>query len=126
MEASLSGHIEMVGAIYNEDEIAKILMKAKFFIHPGAVGLSILHALSYNIPVITHNDGNNHMPEFCVLEDGVNSLLYDNKQGLLSTVKSALSLPRADYQQLAKNCSDVPEYSHNTRVMAERFIQAMK
>ncbi len=124
-DKKLTDNIVMLGAIYDEDAIAKVFLKAKYFIHPGAVGLSILHALSYNIPVITHDNSDEHMPEFCVLEDGVNCLLYGQLHGPYEVVEKALNMPRRLYYQMSRKCSYIPKNKYNTEVMANRFIESV-
>lgn len=63
--------------IYDEREIAKIFLGADLLISPGNVGLNCIHALSYGLPVITHNNFNNQMPEHESIKQGFNGILHN-------------------------------------------------
>lgn len=63
--------------IYDEREIAKIFLGADLLISPGNVGLNCIHALSYGLPVITHNNFNNQMPEHESIKQGFNGILHE-------------------------------------------------
>lgn len=63
--------VEFVGEKYG-DEVVPYFKCADIFVYPSGIGLSILHALSYGLPVITTNNYNLHFPEVELLEPGVN------------------------------------------------------
>lgn len=65
-----------LGAIYDEHVLGGVFASATVFAYPVAVGLSIVHALNYGVPVITSDNPDCHNPEFDVLVPGHNSLLY--------------------------------------------------
>lgn len=65
-----------LGPIYDERTLSAVFASANVFVYPVAVGLSILHALNYGLPVITSDNPDCHNPEFDVLNPGTNSLLY--------------------------------------------------
>jgi glycosyltransferase involved in cell wall biosynthesis len=64
------------GAIYDEQELAPWFLCADALVNPGAIGLSLLHAFSYGLPVVTHSDQRRHGPEIAALIDGRNGLLF--------------------------------------------------
>ncbi|THH34566.1 glycosyltransferase [Neolewinella litorea] len=63
------------GALYDKDVIP-IFKKSEIFALPGKVGLSIVHALSYGLPVITTNE-DIHSPEVAILQSGVNGSFFE-------------------------------------------------
>lgn len=65
-----------VGSMRNQDDMAPWFLSAKAFVYPGAIGLSILHSLSYGLPVIVHGNKERQMPEFEMMEDGKTGLLF--------------------------------------------------
>ncbi|MFW8602473.1 glycosyltransferase family 4 protein [Desulfobacterota bacterium M19] len=65
-----------LGAIYNEETLAPWFLSADCFVFPGAIGLSLLHAFAYGLPVITHNIIKEHNPEIAALKNGKNGLLF--------------------------------------------------
>jgi glycosyltransferase involved in cell wall biosynthesis len=68
--------VRFEGAIYDEMALAPWMLGAALLVHPGAIGLSLLHAFGYGLPVVTSDDRLPHGPEIEALADGENSLLY--------------------------------------------------
>lgn len=64
------------GAIFDEAELAPWMLCASAFAYPVAIGLSILHAFGYGVPVVTSDDFASHNPEIEALRPGENGLLY--------------------------------------------------
>lgn len=73
----LSHRIIMVGAAYDEPHIAYWMTKSHLFVYPGSVGLSVIHALAYALPVVIHSTYSEHGPESTVVEDGVNGFVFE-------------------------------------------------
>jgi glycosyltransferase involved in cell wall biosynthesis len=72
----LGDGVRFVGAVFEEAELAPWFMSAEVFVYPGAVGLSLLHAFGYGLPVITHGNRKHQMPEFHALSPGANGLVF--------------------------------------------------
>lgn len=66
-----------LGAIYDEEELAKLFMGACAVISPGKVGLLAMHALSYGAPVLTHGDLERQMPEVEAVLPGVTGAFFE-------------------------------------------------
>jgi glycosyltransferase involved in cell wall biosynthesis len=60
-----------VGACYDEATLAAYFLASNVTISPGNVGLTCMHSLGYGVPVITHDDPNEQMPEWEAIEVGV-------------------------------------------------------
>ncbi len=75
-ELGLGEALVMPGAVYGEAEIAPWFCAASVFCYPAFMGLSLLHAFSYGLPVVTGNDLPGHGPEIDALRDGENGLLF--------------------------------------------------
>jgi glycosyltransferase involved in cell wall biosynthesis len=71
----LEEFVVLHGAKYGV-EAHDIFSKATLFVHPGPIGLSVIHALSFGLPVITSNDGGRLKPEVEAITDGVNGSFY--------------------------------------------------
>jgi glycosyltransferase involved in cell wall biosynthesis len=112
--------IRWLGPVYDEDQLAPWFLSSQVLVHPGAVGLSLLHAFGYGLPVITHDNSEEHMPEFAVLEPGLNGEVfrYADLQSMIATIAKSLSTEKGgmtDYAlQTVRN-------RFNTQVMAQRF-----
>lgn len=72
----VSSRIIWVGAMRDQMLMAPWFLSANVFVYPGAIGLSIMHAFAYGLPVITHGCEDHQMPEFEVLKEGTNGLTF--------------------------------------------------
>jgi len=76
-ELGVAERVIWVGATRDQEVMAPWFLAARLFVYPGAIGLSILHAFSYGLPVVTHSNVNHQMPEFEVMEDGKTGAVFD-------------------------------------------------
>ena len=112
------------GAIYDESKLAKLFNSATFLVHPGAIGLSALHSLSYSVPIVTHDNPYEHMPEFSVLSHLKNSFLYSSETNLSKVLRDIFSIDNDEYIKLIYSCSEVVRNKYNSRVMAKRLLES--
>jgi glycosyltransferase involved in cell wall biosynthesis len=75
-EAGLADRVRFVGELYDEDQLAPWFLSAAVFAYPVAIGLSILHAFGYGVPVVTSDDIASHNPEIEALRPNQNGLRY--------------------------------------------------
>lgn len=120
-------HISWLGAIYEEEELAPWFLVSQCLIHPGAIGLSLLHAFGYGLPVITHDNAQNQMPEIAALKDGWNGLLYreNDPNALLERVIELLQ-DDVRLNRMRANALDVATTEFNTQIMASRFAELIR
>lgn len=72
----LDEHVIFTGSIYNEIELAPWMLSATLFCYPQNIGLSILHAFGYGLPVVTGDNIAGHNPEIDALQPDSNGLLF--------------------------------------------------
>jgi glycosyltransferase involved in cell wall biosynthesis len=84
-------NVSWLGEIYDEERLAPWFLKACCLLYPGAIGLTLLHAFAYGLPVVTHSSRRLHGPEIAALVDGENGLLFEkgNVEDLCSKVRGA-------------------------------------
>ena len=72
----LANRVHFAGAIYDETQLAPWFLSASAFCYPTNVGLSILHAFGYGVPIVTSDrlDANN--PEIEALTPDENGLTF--------------------------------------------------
>jgi glycosyltransferase involved in cell wall biosynthesis len=75
-DLGLGERVRFLGAIYDEMKLAPWFLSASAFCYPANIGLSILHAFGYGLPVVAGDDLDSHNPEIEALQDGVNGLLF--------------------------------------------------
>ncbi len=64
-----AARVRFLGAVYGEPNIAPWFLCSDFMVFPSHMGLSVLHAMGYGVPVITCNNASKHGPEFDVIRD---------------------------------------------------------
>ena len=75
-EAGLADNVRFLGAIYEETNIAPWFLTADVFCYPANIGLSLLHAFGYGVPVITSDDTKSQNPEIDAFNDSENGLFF--------------------------------------------------
>jgi len=75
-EFGVEDAVVFAGAVYGEEELARWFCSAGVFCYPENIGLSVLHAFGYGVPVVTSDRVESQNPEIVALEDGVNGALY--------------------------------------------------
>ena len=92
------------------------------FLYPGPIGLSVLHAFSYGLPIITNDNYNLHGPEF--------STFINNKHGLLFAHKDVNDLAlkineffknKKSQKKYKKNILNLIESNYSLENMAQFF-----
>jgi len=58
------------GALRDQMKIAPWFLSSKAYVYPGPIGLSIIHAFAYALPVVCHGNAAHHGPEFEAMADG--------------------------------------------------------
>lgn len=72
----VNSRIIWLPSTHDQNEMAPWFLSAKAFVYPGSIGLSILHAMSYGLPVITHGNADHQMPEFEAMENGKTGYVF--------------------------------------------------
>ena len=114
------------GALVEESEIAKVANKCKAFVFPGNVGLSLIHGLSYGLPVVVHDNRWEHAPEIAALQVGVNGSTF--RQGDAPSLAHVLASTLSDGAKLDAYSSAATETirgSFNTVDMSRRFLSVL-
>jgi len=124
-ELCLERNVEWVGALYGQYELAPWFLSALAFVYPGSIGLSLLHAFAYGLPVVTHDLGHRHNPEFAALESGVNGMVfrYGDVSSLAQAMR-ALGREPAKARELGAQALKTIREDFPMTNMVERFVQA--
>jgi len=69
-------NMRFTGAVYGEQDIAPYWLSAKCFCYPRNIGLSLIHAFGYALPVVTTDSRESQNPEIDAFEPGQNGLTY--------------------------------------------------
>jgi len=72
----LEPHVRFLGALYDEQALTPWFLSARVFCHPRSIGLSILHAFGYGLPVVTSDNLESHHPEIGAFAHERTGLFY--------------------------------------------------
>ena len=83
----LDDSVRWLGEIFEESALAPWFLSASLFVFPGAIGLSLVHAMAYGLPVICHGEAELHNPEFAYFNEGKNgrSFQRDDSRALCAS-----------------------------------------
>jgi glycosyltransferase involved in cell wall biosynthesis len=78
------------GACYDEGVVSRLVMMSRCMVAPGKVGLTAMTALAYGVPVVTHGDADNQMPEWEAVVPGKTGTLF--KEGDVADLARAIGV----------------------------------
>jgi glycosyltransferase involved in cell wall biosynthesis len=123
----LAQHIRFVGAVYDEMKLAPWFLSADAFCFPNNVGLSLLHAFAYGLPVVTSNNVEAHGPEAEALVHGENGLLYeDGDAGSLAGALRTLFEDRDAAARMSRRAAETVEKKYNLMTMVDGMESAVR
>ena len=91
----LEGSVRFLGAIYDEEVLAGWCLSSICMAYPVAVGLSVMHAFGYGLPVVTSDDISSHNPEINAIRGGENGIFYSDgdPRSLAAAILELVSQP---------------------------------
>ncbi|MEO1008563.1 MAG: glycosyltransferase [Planctomycetota bacterium] len=122
-ELGLADRVRMPGAVYGEPSIAPWFLSADVFCYPEYMGLSILHAMGYGVPVVTSGDPRVHGPEIEALRHGENGLAVDAASA--DSIADALREILADDQR-RRRMGEAARATATTAYAVERMVDGME
>jgi glycosyltransferase involved in cell wall biosynthesis len=123
---SVARRIRWLGDIRSQSQLAPWFLSASLFVYPGVIGLSLLHAFAYGLPVITHDNVKNHMPEIEALIPGVNGATFSEDSPLsLSTVISECLNNDSLLKALSKGAWNTAHNKYTMENAIKRFKDAI-
>jgi glycosyltransferase involved in cell wall biosynthesis len=123
-DRQLDEHVRFAGEIYDESRLAPWFLSSTLFVQPAAIGLGLLHAFGYGLPVVTHGNPEAHGPEFAAFEPGLTGLTFapGDVRGLSHAV-TGLLLDEAARTRMGEFVRQIAREKYNVDVMVERFVQ---
>jgi len=118
--------ITFTGAIYDEAQLAPWFCAASAFCYPQNIGLSILHAMGYALPIVTSDNIDTQNPEIAALQHNRNGLLYTHgsNDDLARTLRTLFT--NHDLQQrLSRNAHRTATTQFNIETMATGMEHAI-
>lgn len=78
-DLGVAENVLFLSGIYDERELGAWFMSAEVFVFPSCIGLSLLHAFGYGLPVVTSDRLSRQNPEIEALKTGENGFLYKDE-----------------------------------------------
>jgi glycosyltransferase involved in cell wall biosynthesis len=122
---SLNKNVHFMGPIYDENIVNKYFEVADIFCIPGSVGLGIVHAFSFGLPLVTENL-DYHSAEIQYLKNGYNGILVDEDDflQLANTILENLRNPSV-LQKLSNNALNTIDEEANIDNMIASYSKAI-
>lgn len=91
----LDSDVTWVGEVRGQQNLAPWFLSSDLFVYPGRIGLSIIHAFSFGLPVVLNDNAENHGPEYDAFKPGINGWAFrENDEADLATkIDEALKAP---------------------------------
>jgi len=125
-KCGLKERVRWLGEIREQEILAPWFLSADAFIYPGAIGLSLLHAFAYGLPVITHGNAANQMPEFEAMVPGFNGVTFrENDVNDLSRTISELLNDKDRLVSIGKNAMATVHDKYTMDSMVSNFKQCI-
>jgi glycosyltransferase involved in cell wall biosynthesis len=123
----VSQHVIWLGAIYSDEKLAPWFLAARCFVYPGPIGLSLIQALAYGLPAITHDNTREHNPEIAALEHGVNGLSFrrGDCNELAARIRQICEHGSLR-ERMSRAAGDTIARNYSMAGMVERFVRAVK
>lgn len=111
------------GAITDEAKLAPIANECRLFCYPGAVGLSLVHAMAYGLPTVLHGNRWHHMPEIAAFSAGETGLSFHegSTESLAKAIGQLINDPAA-LDRMSANAIATVKVAYNTASMANVMI----
>ncbi|GFE87064.1 glycosyltransferase [Steroidobacter agaridevorans] len=115
-----------VGPCYDEATLTRYFACANVTVSPGNVGLTCMHSLGYGVPVITHDEAKQQMPEFEAIVPGVTGALVskDSVEALAAAIV-AWTATAAVSPETREACLAAIRERYHPRVQARLLSEAM-
>lgn len=74
--AHLERQVWLYGACYDEQQNASLIYNADMCVVPGDVGLTAIHAMTFGVPVVSHDYFPNQGPEYEAIREGITGAFF--------------------------------------------------
>lgn len=111
------------GAIYSKTELGRIFCSCDYLVSYGNVGLNAIHAMSYGLPVVTHDNPIYQNPEFEAIVEKKTGYLF--KRNNIKSLVDVLCDLKKPSEKMRMECKQVIQSYYIPRVQGDRIIDAI-
>jgi glycosyltransferase involved in cell wall biosynthesis len=126
-DLGLEDLVTLLGPSHEEAVLGPWLYHALACVMPGQVGLSSVHAHSYGTAVISHDNWDQHSPEFEIVEPGLSGLIFEDQSApSLAAAMGRILDGELDPQACKAHARGRIEQDYNPVVQAKRIVEAVQ
>ncbi len=119
--------VDFVGPLYGKAN-EEIFSSSGIFVFPAGIGLSVVHALSYGLPVITTNNLILHNPEVELIRQDINGDFFEdgNPYDLASKIEKWIQRVKKQPDIIASACrKTVVELEYTPIKVSEKILKVL-
>ena len=116
-------NIHYLGPVYDTRSISEIFSAADLFCIPGHLGLGVVEAFYWGLPVLTAS--RMHAPEYYYLKEGVNGLTLSDEKELAQTLEE-LARDRERVRRMSQEARETFLREARIERMLEGYLEAIK
>ena len=125
-DLGLDDRVVWVGALRDQMRIAPWFLSAKAYVYPGPIGLSIIHAFSYGLPVVCHDTAAHHGPEFEAMVNGLTGYVFkENDVNDLALQIVHILSDESRRQRISKTVQSIAYDRYSIKSMVSNFCEAL-
>ncbi|MDB4766595.1 glycosyltransferase family 4 protein [bacterium] len=126
-ELDIEQNVRLMGPVYGEDKLAPWFLSATAFCYPSNVGLSMMHAFGYGLPVIIGDDFSKCNPEIYAFKSQYNGLVFraDDPESLAQKILHLVNQPDLK-ATLGENAQQTIDETANIDLMVSGFYDAIQ
>lgn len=125
-EHGVEEHFRFLGEKYDEQTLAELYDASDLAVIPSGAGLSVIHALTYGVPVLIHDRVSEHFPEREAVLPGKTGFVYQygDAHHMAEQIDDAL-FPEAKRPQMLESCRSVVQEKYNPHRQIETILSAI-
>lgn len=106
VKLNISNQVWFYGACYDERKNAELIYNADMCVVPGDIGLTAIHAMTFGVPVISHDCFKTQGPEFEAIKCGLTGSFFkhNNVYSLAEVIDSWFATHQNEREQVRINC----------------------
>jgi len=126
-DLNVADTVTFTGAIYGEDQLAPWFLSALAFCYPANIGLSLIHAMIYGVPIVTGKEQRAQNPEIEAFRDGHNGLGFEQDNGeAMTAARERLLADRGLQQTLARNAASTVAHDYTISKMVDGLEASLR
>lgn len=125
-ELGVDSLVTWVGEVRGQDKLAPWFLSSDLFVYPGRIGLSLIHAFSFGLPVVLNDNRINHGPEYEAFHPGENGWAFHENDDVDLARQIEVALQAPDLQMKGIAGKDFVFKNYSMSRMIERTAEAIE